>query len=339
MAFTSANFAESWSATTTVQFLRRLTIGSRMNGAYDGDVANNPRVHIQRPKYGDQVTKTTRYQNWEDPVQGEADQITIEIDQYERTAREYFVIDQIENVVRDYIARYQTKMLHDLRVSYEDSLMSYILGLSTGTPGDGVTNGRAGNVLQLAYSAAETGFSHTTGKPVGDDSKQTEARDWVLQFFTDAAVNLFRRDIDVTSSTPMIGSGSSAFWAAMPIELYIYGLARELENKGVTREQIQRNVMAAQINGGSYGGPYRGFDIFITNSIKQPSGDDVGWDIVAASNSAVAAPMRPIRSYVTLPENAPAEKHIFRHVCDYGRGLVNSELLVLGKIGSGAVLA
>ncbi len=336
--FNSSNFGEVWSQLTTVTFLRALTLGTRMNGSYDGDVMNNPKVKIQKPDYGNNVATFARNADWEDPIQGKAGVIEIDIDQYERTSREHYVQDQIEMVVRDYATRYQTKMIHDLRTSYENNLMAYILGLSTGTPGVGETNGNAGNVLKLEYSDAAGGFSHETGKPLGDDAKQKEARQWVLDFFEDASVKLFRRDIDVQGSTPVIGSGSSMFWAALPIELYRYGLARELQEKGITREAIQRNVMMAHINGGAYGGNYQGFDIFLTNSIPVPASDTAGWDIVAASNSAVAAPMRPIRNYVTLPENAPGEKHIFRHVCEYGRGLVNSELLVLGKIGSGKAL-
>ena len=339
MAFSTPNFREAWSAETTVTFLRKLTFATRMNGVYDGDVMNAARVFVQKPEYGNNVARFARNADWEDPIEGSAGQLTIEIDKYERTSRVLNVQDEIENVVRDYRGRYQTKMLHDLRVSYEDAIVAYILALSTGEAGAGDVNGGAGAVRELRFSAANTGFAFATGKPTGNNNAQGTARQWVLDFFTDATVQLFRQDIDITEMNPMIGSGSSSFWCALPIELYIYGLARELEDKGVTREQIQRNVMNAQINGGAYGGNYRGFDIFLTNALARPASATAGWNIIAGSNSAVAAPMRPVRNYVTEPQNYKRESYVFRHVMEYGLGLVNSELIVLGKIGSGGVLA
>ena len=124
MAFSTPNFRESWSAETTVAFLRKLTFGTRMNGAYDGDVMNAARVFVQKPEYGNNAAKFARNADWEDPIEGSAGRLTIEIDEYVRTSRKLNVQDEIENVVRDYRARYQTKMLHDLRVMYEDDVVT-----------------------------------------------------------------------------------------------------------------------------------------------------------------------------------------------------------------------
>ena len=339
MAFDTPNFRQAWSAETTLAFLRKLTIGSRMNAAYEGNAMNNRQVFAQNPNYNIRVTEPERKANWGTPTEPSASRITINVDQTLRTEETLYVQDQVDNVVMDYRNRLQQASMHAMRTTYEDNLVAYMLSLTAGTPGTGTSNGNAGAILELSYSAANTGFSHETGKLIGNNAAQREAAQWVLDFFTDARVQLFRDDVDSTGGSTTIGGSHGQMWAALPVELYSYGLARALEDKGVDLDFTRDIIRDLAVFGNTFMGHYRGFDIFVTNSLQRPASTTAGWSLLAGADAAVAAPMRPIRNYVRLPENAEAERYEFRHASEYARQLINSKLLVRGRIGSGAVIA
>ena len=153
------------------------------------------------------------------------------------------------NIIKDYRARRQNEAMNELALDFEDQMVEYILALEAGTPGSGTANGGAGDILELSQSADGVGFSHTTGKPIGGNNNQAQAMQWVDDFFTDTLVKLTRANISVKGGGKTLGGSQSRFWAAIPVELYTYGLARHLENKGLSLEFTQQIVKELGIFG------------------------------------------------------------------------------------------
>ena len=343
--FTDAagNFTEAWSAVTTIQFLRRLSIGRRMNAAYDGDAMTNIRVYIQNPNYNVAVTKPARNADWGNPNQPEASRITLEMNRRIRVENMLYVEDIVENAVADYRSRLQRVSVNGMQRQYEDDLVAYMLGLSSDFSGNAAAqaarNGNAGPIFQIAYPAGTgggTGFDPGTGKPVGTATQMAATRKWVLDFLTDARVRFERTDVHLDGSNVTVGGMSQGAWCAMPIELFVYGVADALEDKGFDLPWMTRLLRDLGVFGMALAGHYRGFDLFVTNSLPKPANAAGVWQVLAGSDMAVAAPARPFRNYIRTPENAQAERYEFRHNQTFGRALANSNLLIRGNFNAGS---
>ena len=347
MAFnTNQNFLQLWSAATTIEFLRGLVFARRLNGAYDGDAMRAEKVTAQNPNYGINTTTYNRKADYGPATEPEAGTLEIRMNQRLTNAQELYVEDEIENVVRNYRARQEQAALHSLRQGFEDNIVSYMLGLQAGGDFSDVTaNGGAGEILELSYTAASTGFSASTGKPTGNNANRQAAIEWIPNFFTDARVHLERANIPVMGGGTTIGGSSGQWWAAMPPELWAYGMAQYIEDKGGDADYVTQAVRDLAVFGASartmnlgpqFVGHYRGFDLFTTNALARPADDSVNWKIIAGSNMAIAGPMRPMRNYITMPENNTGEKYTFRHFITFGRQLINSQLLIRGSFDATA---
>ena len=327
MAFSAgnSNFRQAWSAETTLHFLRLLTFSGRLNATYDGDAMSSAQVFAQNPNYNIAVTTPARKAAWSTPREPSASRITINMDQEKRVENMLWVQDEVENAVRNYRGRLQAASLNALAANHEDNVVAYILALVAGGDHSTNDNANAGQITQHTFTDANAGYSRSTGKLNGTAAQRAEARAWPLEFLTDARVVLRRGDVD--PGTNVIGGSVSPFWAAFPVEIYTYGMAAELESKGLSLDFTASIIRDLAIFGSAFMGTYRGFDLFTTNALKKPATNAADWFAIAGANQAVAGPMRPVRNYVTEPQNASAERFEFRHNVTFGRQLINSELI------------
>lgn len=345
MAFvTNQNFLQLWSTATTIEFLRGLTFARRLNGAYDGDAMRAEKVTIQNPNYRIVTRNSERKAEYGPATEPEAGTIEFRMNQRIDNAQDLWVEDEIENVIRDYRNRQEQAAMHALRQAHEENIVSYILGLDTGGDfGDPLKNNGAGSIRSLEFSAASTGFSADTGKPGGTAAQKTAAIEWIPDFFTDCRVLLERSDIPVKGGGTTIGGSSGQWWAAMPPELWAYGMAKFITDKGGDADYVTQalrdlavfGTMSRLMNlGTQFVGHYRGFDLFTTNSLAKPADASGHWEIIAGSDQAIAGPLRPLRNYITEPQNNTAEKYTFRHFGTFGRQLVNSKLMIRGEFAA-----
>lgn len=335
MAFTDAagNFTEAWATETTITFLRNLTFATRMNAAYNGDAENAISVFAQNPTLPSTVTRPARKANWSEPQEGSATRIEIEMNKPIRGEYMLYVEDEIENAVGDYRSRYEQSVLHAMSKDWEEQIVAYILGLKTS--GGGSANKNAGAVGAISKGKAGVGFDHDTGRPGGSG-----AAGLPLELLEEVQVALFRADISNYGDNQTIGGTPGSFWCIMPIEIYRFGLAKELESTGISLEFMRQTMQNARIfNGPQWGGNWNGFDLYVSNSLAKP-GDTTAtdssevWNMVFGHDAAIAAPLRRMRNYITLPENAKAERTEFRHQTTGGIQLINSKGVYIASIQS-----
>ena len=337
--FTDAkgNFEEAWSRLSTIQFLRLSTILNRVNRSWDAEAMGNIRVFIQNPNYNVEVTTPARNADWGNPNQPEASRITLEMNQRSRVEDMLYVEDMVENPIKDYDARLRQFAMNAMVQQYEDNVIAYMLRLATS--GARTVNGNAGPIGLINYASGTeggTGFDPSTGKPVGTSAQREATRKWLLSFLTDARVRFERQNIHIQGSNTTIGGMAMGAWCLLPIELFVYGIADALEDKGFDLPWMTAILRDLGVFGMALAGHYRGFDLIITNALTQPANAAGSWYAIAGSNAAVAAPARPFRNYIRTPENAQAERYEFRQNQTYGRALVNSQLMIRGQFNAGA---
>ena len=335
MAFaTDTNFVQRWSAETTIAFLRNLTIGRRVNRAWDAEVQNAEKTSIQNPNYNVSATAPARKAAWGTPNEPEALKIDLDMDQIARVENMLYVEDEVENAVRSYRTRLQTVSMAAISKAYEDNLVAYMLGLTASAKAS--DNGNAGGITEIAQAGGTSvGFTPGTGKPFGTAAQQAQAQQWIIDFLTDTKVMLNRADVpQMDAAGSVIGGNPGSFWCAMPVELYAYGLAPWLENKGLSLDITAQVIREIGVFGSAFAGRVRGFDLFVTNALPKAATKGDSWNMIAATDAAVAAPMRAMRNYVRDPANASAERYEFRHTVTYGRQLINSKLLVRAKFNA-----
>ena len=327
------NFRQAWSAETTLAFLRRLTIGARLNAQWDGDAMTNAQVFVQNPNYNVVASQTTRKQAYGTPREPEASRITIDMNQNARVENMLYVEDEVQNAVRTYRARLQTASISALATHYEDNIVSYMASLAT--TGAATVNGFAGPIGVMNFAGdKDTGFAPVSGKPFGSDAQKADALSWLEDFLTTARVQFERADIPIGDGGPgnggTIGGGTGNFWCVLPPELYAHGLAAALEAKGISLDFVRQVIQSLGVFGPTFGGSYKGFDLIVSNALPNPADHDTDWVAYAGADAAIAAPRRPVRNYVTEPANASAERYEFRHMTTFGRALINSDLLIKG---------
>ncbi|WP_420431240.1 hypothetical protein [Candidatus Poriferisocius sp.] len=336
MAFaTDTNFLQRWSAETTVAFLRNLTIGRRVNRAWDADVQMAEKVSVQNPNYNVVPSAPARKAVWGTPNEPSASKIDIDMDQIARVENMLYVEDQVENVVRDYRSRLQTVSMSNIAKAYEDNVVAYMLALTASSKA--ADNGNAGGITEIAQAGGNSvGFTPGTGKPFGTAAQQAQAQQWIIDFLTDSKVMLNRADVPQQDAAGSVigGNAGGAFWCYMPVELYAYGLAPWLENKGLSLDFTSQVIQNVGVFGSAFAGNLRGFDLFVTNALPKAATKAASWNMLAGTDAAVAAPMRAMRNYITEPQNASAERYEFRHTVTYGRQLINSKLLIRAKFNA-----
>ena len=336
MAFaTDTNFVQRWSAETTVAFLRNLTIGNRVNRTWDAEVQMAEKTSIQNPNYNVTATAPARKAAWGTPSEPAALKIDLDMDQIARVENMLYVEDEVENAVRDYRSRLQTVSMSTISKAYEDNLVAYMLALTASSKA--ADNGNAGGITEIAQAGGNSvGFTPGTGKPFGTAAQQAQAQAWIIEFLTDAKVMLNRADVPQQDAAGSVIGGSSGgmFWCFMPVELYAYGLAPYLEDKGLSLDFTRQVIQNVGVFGSAFAGNLRGFDLFVTNALPKAATKAASWNMLAGTDAAVAAPMRPMRNYVREPANASAERYEFRHTVTYGRQLINSKLLIRAKFNA-----
>ena len=326
MAFvTDQNFKQAWSRQTTLYFLRKNMIAQYLNASYQGDV-NSERVYVQRPDYKVKVKSGTRKRVWGTGSDNDAKRIQIDIDKYVHTEHNSYVIDEIENVVTDYRARDQQVALSRLADKYEDDVIAYIDNLDTA---DDDSNAGAGPVKVHNLQVSGGGFNRATGKPTGNAGQVRETNSQVADVLDDIRVALERSDTPVEGGSG-VGGSTSKWVLFIPPEIHVYGFREWARALGLDLPFAEDAVKDGRVFAGPgmrLAGKYLGFDIVVTRAIPKPAGNSDNWRGIAMSSAAIAAPMRPMRNYVTLPENNTGEFTVFRHVNDYGIGLVNKDLV------------
>ena len=334
MAFaTNKNFRQAWAVETTIAFLRRITIGRRLNAAYDGDAQTAEIVYAQNPNYNIIVTEHARKADWAEPVEPSASRIAIAMNKRARVENMLYVEDEVENAVRNYRSRLQTASLSALAKKHESNVVAYMLALAS--TGGATVNGNAGPIVEIEFAGdTDIGFDPDTGKPNGTDAQKATAREWIEEFLTDARVKFERKDIPLADAPLTIGGGVSQAWCALPVELYAYGLAKLLEKQGISLDYVANILRNLGVFGSSLAGHYRGFDLFVTNSLSKPADKDGVWSAFAGTDEALAGPLRPVRNYMTEPANAKGERYEFRHVMTHGQALINSDLLLRGTFNA-----
>ena len=333
------NFREDWSTETTIEFLQSLELTRRLNGRYDGSAESSDIVFVQNPNYAaieaqygvdskaGSATNLVKRAKWGDGDQASASRIQIPIEHNLRSEYDLFVEDELVNAVRDYRTRYQAWALNAMGVKWEAEIVKYFDGLATS--GAATVNGNAGPIETLDFPGdKDTGFNPTTGKPQGNATQQAAAREWIDSAFQDAAVTLFRANqpIDSGNGIEAIGGMGGNAFALLPVELFVFGLSAYLENKGLSIDMTRQIIQRLRVGGAAAigAGEHRGIEIIVTNSIAKPADKDGTWNMYFSNDTAVAAPMRRMRNYVTPPEANDAEKFTFRHVTNAGLQIINA---------------
>ena len=336
MAFaTDTNFVQRWSAETTIAFLRNLTIGRRVNRTWDAEVQNAEQTSIQNPNYNVSATAPARKAAWGTPNEPSALKIDLAMDQISRVENMLYVEDEVENAVRDYRSRLQTVSMAAISKAYEDNLVAYMLALTASSKA--ADNGNAGGITEIAQAGGNSvGFTPGTGKPFGTAAQQAQAQQWIIDFLTDTKVALNRADVPQADAAGSVIGGNSGgnFWCYMPVELYAYGLAPWLEDKGLSLDITAQVIQNVGVFGSAFAGTVRGFDLFVTNALPAAATKAASWNMLAGTDAAVAAPMRAMRNYVREPANSSAERYEFRHTVTFGRQLINSKLLIRAKFNA-----
>ena len=193
MAFEAINFRDLYSAAPTLAFLRDDTIGSLVNGQWDGDAETSENVFVQSPTYVTAVSRPARKANWGNPAEPSAKRLTLAMDINLRHESALYVEDEIVNAVRTYRANGEQVAVRSMALEREDEVLSYWGGLTAGGDHSTDDNGFAGQITEIDYAGdGTTGFDHDSGMPAGNESQKAIARAWLPEFLARSMVQLRR---------------------------------------------------------------------------------------------------------------------------------------------------
>ena len=312
MAFTpSTDSTILYSAASTMQIRDRAVFSELFTREYEGGVQSARTFKIPNPDYNQSVATYTRGADFGTPNTASQAFIDLTIDQYEIIEGSLDFIDDIE-LELDYVERIRSEQTIKMTNAMDTNYLAYLNSLTIG----------AGQTIASSNTAANNAYDISAGS-YGSAVGEVLYRQ----------INDFADAMKGSGALDGLGDTDVGMWAVLPVkawrEVTDYLNSRRLSLDVLTEGILSRNAAFSQR---SFEGHLSGVTIMTSNKMTAPTsaGDYKFW---YGTNRAVAQGVRPVYVQTISPEeNQTSPFFVMRQITQYGRVLVNPEVLFLGGI-------
>ena len=322
-----------YSRRTAITLHREPTIMQLMNRAWEADVMRAHQTVISVPDLSAAAATTrTREANYPTANTLGARQITLAVDQHLQANFKVHYLDMME-VPWPILEQSRQEATMTMSEQIEDNLVAYLDSLSTTTLARYDTTVADGNIGLKSYGGSAGPFINGAGE--AGSTATVDAKSYILSFIKFCATRFMKINVSRGQYIGDMPSGNEMFCLLHPelFDLLVDWLAEQDYHWDMLTSGLLDGPSILQSD--QWRGQLSKINIITSNSLTQPPATDASgspWRIYCGTPKAVAFAMRPILTHIwSDAQNETSPSTVVRQLCDFGRVLVNNDLLIRGE--------